>query len=90
MTLVTVSHAEDDKFSDGLVISSLHVLPFQTALRGREGGGVGGGGGCTYCERKPAAATAGEEDAPSLPFCSLQLIDAGCLLPFGLPAQCMA
>ncbi|KAK5935427.1 hypothetical protein CgunFtcFv8_020791 [Champsocephalus gunnari] len=43
--------------------------------------------GCTSCERKLAAATAGEEDASSLAFCSLQLIDAGSLLPFSLPAQ---
>lgn len=57
--------------------------PFQTALRVWEGG-------CTSCERKPAAATAGEEDAPSLPLCSPQLIDAGSLLHFGLLVQCEA
>lgn len=65
------------------IISFLLVLPFQTALRAK-------GGGCTSCERKHTAAAAGEEDAPSLPLCSLQLIDAVSLLPFGLPVQSKA
>lgn len=69
----------------------LHILPFHAALRGGGGRGrQGRGGDCTYCERKPAPATAGKEDAPCLPLCSLQLIDAGSLLPFSLPAQCRA
>lgn len=46
------------------------------------------GGGCTSCERKLTEATAGDEDAPSLPLCSLQLTDAGSLLPLGLLTQC--
>ncbi|CAB1459599.1 unnamed protein product [Pleuronectes platessa] len=38
----------------------------------------------------PVQPQQGGADAPSLPLCSLQLIDAGSLLPFSLPAQCRA
>lgn len=38
-----------------------------------------GGGACTSCERKPQQ---GRRMLPLFPLCSLQLIDAGSLLPF--------
>lgn len=70
-------------FSVVLWICLFHCLPFQTGTRvGRRGG--------TSCERKPAVATAGKEDAlflPSIP-CSWLMLAA--FLPFSLPARCKA